>query len=132
MLRFTREIIAFRKRHPCLMQPRFLTGMKKEGTDITWHGLHLHQPLWGDPAGQILAFTLTELSPGEGHLHIMLNMGKEEQQLQLPLVPEHSWHLAIDTSLESPNDILTMPEQPAMAESSYHIQSHSIAVFESR
>lgn len=135
MLRFTREMIAFRKRHPALMQARFLTGRNREGqilADITWHGRHLHRPQWGDPSSQILAFTLAELEPGEGHLHVMMNMGKDEVSLQLPLIPERHWFRAIDTAEPPPRDILTLPEQRPVMEHSYPVQGHSIAVFESR
>jgi pullulanase/glycogen debranching enzyme len=49
MLRFVKEMIAFRKRHPSLMRKHFLTGKKKEKApfpDVTWHGIKLNEPLW--------------------------------------------------------------------------------------
>ena len=66
MLRFTREMIAFRRRHPCLMHTRFLTGEEREGhrfPDISWHGELLHRPPWDDPGSRLLVFTLGALEP---------------------------------------------------------------------
>lgn len=51
MLRFVRELIAFRRRHPCLARSLFFIGKPTSSRgipDIAWHGLRLNEPLWGD------------------------------------------------------------------------------------
>ena len=59
MLRFTRELIALRKRHPSLRPRRYVTGKAVNGfagmPDVRWHGANLDEPNWDDPDGVQLA-----------------------------------------------------------------------------
>jgi glycogen operon protein len=51
MLRFTRELIALRKRHASLIANRFFTGQPVPGRpipDVDWHGVRLGEPPWQD------------------------------------------------------------------------------------
>jgi glycogen operon protein len=135
MLTFTRELIAFRKRHPCLMHTRFLTGMGREGQwfpDISWHGRRLNQPLWDDPEAQLLACTLGALEPWEEDLHIILNMSADSLQLPLPGVPGRDWYRAIDTARPSPGDVLPAGRQTPLHGSACRVKARSIVVFEAR
>jgi glycogen operon protein len=103
MLAFTRSMIAFRRRHPTLRRNRFLTGHPEtiDGLpDITWHGLKLNEPRWGDPNSQVLAFTLAGVAPDEPHLHVILNMWKADVDFTLPAIAGHRWHRAVDTAAE--------------------------------
>jgi len=64
MLRFVKQMIALRKRHPSIMRRRFLTGGVIEGknmADVSWHGTEINKPLWNNPDARILAFTLAVL-----------------------------------------------------------------------
>ena len=134
-LRFVTKMIAFRKRHPSLMRRHFLTGKKEEGTsfpDVTWHGKRLGEPLWHDPNGQILAYTLGRQGREEGDLHIIFNMSDHGLEMPLPPLSGRAWHRAIDTGQPSPGDILDPADQPRAKESSYPVSSRSVAVFESR
>jgi glycogen operon protein len=136
MLRFTREMIAFRKRHPCVMHTRFLTGQEREGSwfpDISWHGEHLNQPLWDDPGAQVLACTLGALETWEEDLHIMLNMGEKALLMPLPAPPPgRNWFLAIDTAGESPADVVVPAHQQVLSRASSRVAARSIRVFEAR
>lgn len=135
MFRFVAEMIALRRRHPCLMRRRFLNGTKPEGArlpDISWHGRELHKPLWGDPEAQILAFTLGANGAEEEDLHVLLNMSEQALTIPLPPVEERLWHRALDTFLASPEDILRADQQTPMTDPHYPVQPRSIVVFESR
>ena len=135
MLRFVTKMIAFRKRHPCLMRKHFLTGKKKEKApfpDVTWHGTKLNEPLWHDPDAQILAYTLGRQREGEEDLHIVFNMSDHEVDMPLPPLSGRAWHRAIDTGQPSSGDIFEPSNQPRIKESFYRVSSHSVAVFESR
>jgi glycogen operon protein len=134
MLRFVTKMIAFRKRHPCLMRKHFLTGKKKEEPfpDVTWHGTKLNEPLWHDPGAQILAYTLGRQQEKEEDLHIVFNMSDREVEMDLPPLSGRAWHRAIDTAQPSPGDLFEPSDQPRMKESFYRVSSHSVAVFESR
>ena len=59
MLRFTRELIALRRRHACLTANRFFDGSPVPGRgipDIAWHGARLNEPAWHDGQGRFLQF----------------------------------------------------------------------------
>ena len=78
MLRFTRELIALRKRHPSLRRTRFLNG-HADGmrAEIQWYGESLEPPAWQDADARVLCFTLTGATPHEPALHVMINMALE-------------------------------------------------------
>ena len=136
ILRFVREMIAFRKRHPCLLYRRFLSGSSRSGrvvADITWHGVELDKPIWDDPDGQVLAFTLGATSNEEEDLHIMLNMSAQSIEMPLPTIRGRCWHCAIDTTAASPNDVIERRKQkPLDRDRQYTIQPRSVVVLECR
>jgi len=135
MLHFTRDMVAFRKRHACLKRRRFLSGKASEGcelTDISWHGLKLQQPLWHDPQAQLLAYTLAAIDPGEEELHIICNMSKQSHELELPVLSDRSWHLAINTAALTPNSILPPDKQVVLKNQHYAVPWRTVVVFESR
>ena len=135
MLRFTRQLIAFRRRHHCLMHTRFLTGEEREGQhfpDVTWHGELLHRPLWEDPQAQLLACTLGAVDPWEEDLFVILNMQTEEFLMSLPRVAEGDWYLAIDTAGQAPLDIIKRADQLVHKAPACTVQPRSIVVFERR
>ena len=135
MLRFTRLMIAFRKRHACLMHSRFLNGMEREGRwfpDVTWHNEHLSQPLWEDREAQMLACTLGAVDAWEEDLFVIMNMQARKLVMSLPRVAEGDWQLAIDTAGESPLDIIEPADQPLQTAPVYSVQPHSVVVFEHR
>jgi glycogen operon protein len=135
MLRFTRQMIAFRRRHACLMHTRFLSGQAREGylfPDISWHGPRLSQPDWDDPAAQLLAWTLGAVQAGEEDLFIVLNMKQDSLDMPLPALPEGHWYLAVDTALPSPQDIRVAHKQVLQTLPVYRLSPHSCVVFERR
>ena len=135
MLRFMTKMIAFRKRHTCLMRRHFLTGKKGEGAffpDVSWHGIRLNEPLWHDPNAQVLAYTLGRQTREEGDLHIVFNMSDYGVDMPLPPLSDGTWHRAIDTGQPSPADIFEPADQPRTKESSHPVEPHSVVVFESR
>ncbi len=135
MLRFTRELIAFRRRHPGLMRARFLTGRLSAVRgipDISWHGPALNAPDWDDPGAQALAFTLSAAEDKEEDLHVILNMSDSSVEMQVPEIPGRKWHCALDTGNPSPADIIAPVEQPLFRGNSYRISPRSVAVLESR
>jgi len=135
MLRFVTRMIAFRKRHPCLMRKHFLTGKKKGGApfpDVTWHGTKLNEPLWNNPDAQILAYTLGRQREEEEDLHIVFNMSDRGVEMPLPSLSGRTWHRAIDSGQPSPEDIFEPSDEPRIKELFYRVSSHSVVVFESR
>jgi isoamylase len=135
MLRFVKELIALRRRHPNLNRREFLSGEQVTGRgvpDIAWHGYRLDEPLWFDFSAQYLAYTLAGQSDGEEDLHVILNMSERTVEASLPEIPGRLWHLALDTSRMSPDDIMPSNQQKALESSSYQISGRTVAVFEAR
>ncbi len=129
MLAFTRRMIAFRRGNPVLSQPRFLRGERAAGAvlpDVSWHGVGLNQPRWSDFDSQQLAFTLGGRREDESSLHVMFNMGSDDVTFAVPIVPEITWNLAVDTA-RSP--WMFDHESDAVAvENSYAASSRSVVV----
>jgi isoamylase len=96
LLRFTRHLIALRKRHFAISREQFVTR-------VTWHGTKVGDPDW---TGQkrTLAFQLHG-TQGQPDFYVMLNAHWEWQRFQLPAAAR-PWHRLLDTHLESPNDIV--------------------------
>lgn len=135
MLRFTREMLAFRKRHACLKRRHFLKGIASEGRelpDVSGHGLELQQPLWHDPQAQLLAYSLAAADPDEEDLHIICNMSEHTHEVPLPPLPDRNWYLAIDTAALTPKDILPPDKQVVHKHQHYAVAWRSVVIFENR
>jgi glycogen operon protein len=129
MLRFTRELIALRKRHPSLRRPRFLNG-HSQGTpaEVQWYGETLAAPDWEDAGASVLCFTLAGVEPQEPALHVMINMARTERRLPLPDPLARSWRCIVDTTLVAPEDVV--PAGAAVPGRDYVLGPHGIAIFE--
>ena len=117
------------------MHNRFLKGTCDSGAafpDVTWHGIRLHEPAWGDPKTQVLAFTLGAVASDEEDLHIILNMSEEAMSFSLPDPVGRSWCCAVDTAKPSPDDIVDREKQTAVAGYAYRVTPHAVVVFERR
>ena len=136
MLFFVQQMIALRKRHASLMRRRFLTGECVPGRhipDIQWHGVSLGAPQWLDPESQVLAFTLAAVDDeAEADLHVILNMSGNELNMQIPIIENRKWYLAINTALNSTLGIIKPEKQSPRGDNNYFVQARSVVVFEGR
>jgi len=135
MLRFTRELIAVRRRHACLTANRFFDGKPVPGrglADIAWHGAHLDEPPWHDGQSRFLSFTIAGLAAEEEDLHVILNMSDHAVDAALPTIPGRSWHLALDTAQPPPTDIVARAQQRPQAATPYRANARSVVVLEAR
>jgi isoamylase len=133
MLRFWKEMIAFRLRTPAVHRIRFFTGEVNERglPDIAWHGTELEPPNWNDGGARVLAFTLGGFD-GDPDVHVMSNMWWEPLSMAVPPVKGRAWFRAIDTSLPSPGDIAAPGTEPPVAEPRYTVQGRSVVVLISK
>jgi isoamylase len=129
VLRFVQRMIAFRKAHPSLSQPHFYRGeVNNRGVvDITWHGTKLGSPGFGDPQGRVLACTIAGFGRPPD-LHVMMNMFWEPLDFDVPVDPQRTWHVAIDTFVASPHDIATDDPGRRLHRLSCTVQARSIVV----
>jgi len=133
MLRFTRGLIALRKRHPSLRRRHFLSGdstRRGGGPDICWYSPELAEPGWDDPEARELAFTLSGRVPGEPALHIMLNMAEAARIFQLPELPGGRWRLVVDTAAEPPEDLPETQGQGPLQSGQLRVGGRSVVVLE--
>jgi isoamylase len=102
--------------------------------EIEWHGVRLGSPDWADNSHSI-AFTLRV---GRGRLpfwlHIMFNAYWEPLNFEVPPAPAAAlagWQRWIDTSLESPEDIIehimTDSGAPRVSGPQYRVAPRSVA-----
>ena len=135
MLRFTKELIALRRRHSCLTANRFFDGKPVPGRnlpDIAWHGVRLNEPGWSDAQARFLAFTIAGLAKDEEDLHVLCNMSEYALDAAIPAVPARRWHVALDTSRRSPEDISPPQLQKLHVGAHYRAVARSVVVLEGR
>jgi len=106
IFRFARGMIAFRRAHPVLSKERFYSD-----AEIHWFGPHGGSPNWSDPKEKQFACLIYE--EDQHSICLMFNAGTDAVEFGLPPAPPGSqWHLAVDTSRESPQDLLAHSEEP--------------------
>jgi isoamylase len=103
--------------------------------EIDWHGVRLGRPDWSD-ASHSLALTVR---PRQRQiplwLHVMFNAYWEALDFELPLAPEAAvagWQRWIDTSLQSPEDIMDAAAAPTVSGIQYRVAPRSVVALFSR
>jgi len=93
-----------------------------------WHGVEHLKPDWS-PQSRALAFG-AEMRRERLELHVMMNAYWEPLDFELPPVPaSEPWRRWIDTTLDSPNDIVPWKTATAVADGGrYHVGSRSVVV----
>jgi glycogen operon protein len=127
--RFVCELIHFHQ-DSTIFRDRTFWG-DPGATKITWHGVQLANPEWGDDS-HTLAYELQHPSSGE-HLHVMLSAYWEPLEFELPPTAQgRQWHRLVDTSLEAPLDF-SNPSVPLDANAQkYACQPRSSVVLVSK
>jgi isoamylase len=129
MLRFTRELVQLRKRHPSLRRARFLNGKSVDkSAEVHWYGESLEPPDWQDPRACVLCFMLPGVVPQEPALHVMINMASTARHLPLPDAASRNWRRIADTTFIAPDDIV--PAGVPVRGARYVLGPHGIAIFE--
>jgi len=123
LLRFTKELIGFLKRHPTLRRQNFYSQVssKNKPPAITWLGTDNKPPDWG---GQALHLAVlingestkkSEQSHQEHDFFIMFNANTENKVFQIPASPNGGeWKIAIRTQNPSPTDIYPLGNEPIL------------------
>ncbi|MBK8240507.1 MAG: glycogen debranching protein GlgX [Deltaproteobacteria bacterium] len=132
--RFTRELIAFRRRHPSLRRTRYLQGddgdVPSDGagtTRVRWHGVEPDRPDWSFGC-RTLAFTLVA-HDDDDPLHVIINAHDDAVRFRLPSPGgSRRWRVAIDTARPSPEDIVDTSRHCAIAPAVLQLAARSVVV----
>ncbi len=108
-LRFAREMIHLRRRHPTLRRRKFL-----DKGDVIWHGLETYQPDFSAKA-LTLALTLDGQRTGrepDRDFYLAFNAASDARGFAIPPSPQHKrWRRVVDTSLAPPLEIVANEEE---------------------
>jgi glycogen operon protein len=134
-LRFVRELIALRKRHPALRRRSFFRGRGPAGQnqpDITWHGVEPHEPDFTGMS-RTLAFSIDGSQTGrepDRDFYMVCNAWRKALSFRIPTAASgRPWRRLIDTALASPLDIVSDDAGPRVpAWSAYTVAPHSAMV----
>lgn len=94
-----------------------------------WHGVKLGQPDWS-PQSHSVAVS-AELKRERRLFYMILNTYWEPLEFELPPVDNgsaHPWRRWIDTTLDSPHDIVTWESAPSVPGNTYRAESRSVVV----
>ena len=120
-------MIAFRRAHPILSKEDFYTD-----AEIHWFGPHGGLPNWTEPKEKQFACLIHE--DEQTAFWLMFNAGADSVSFDLPPVPPGArWHLAADTSRETPQDLFAAGDEPLWEDpQTYHMSSRSSAILLAR
>jgi len=128
LFRFTREMVAFRKRNRVLRTQEFYTDQ-----DISWFGPSGKPPKWSD-ADRTLGCMIHAQRFAEGvrghALCILFNAESVEVRFKLLSPPGgERWHIAVDTANPSPYDIREPGQEELSARpDAYRMQPRSMVI----
>ena len=125
LVRFTRELIALRKKHAVFTRTDFFKDNYEKGSageqDITWYNVNAKTPDW-TKMDRFLAFKLSGgksavLKNEDNDFYIAANMDRFDLTVTLPNPPAgKKWYLVCDTSFASPEDIQVDGEEDELKE----------------
>jgi len=125
--RFTQEMIAFRKRHPVLCRMEFYRD-----DETRWLGPHGATPRWDDSSARALGLQVQE--DDGAALLLLFNASGRTINFAVPTPPGgRTWHRAIDTRHEAPEDFFTAGHEERLdGISSYRMGPQSTVVLVGR
>ncbi len=129
MVEFFRKTIAFTRRFPVLQCRKFRLGedLDADGIpDLTWFGPDRGAPAWSDANARTLCYQLDADEDGAeldvDRLFFIFNGHFDSQWVDLPPLPAgRAWCRAIDTSLESGQDVMDAGEEIALSPGDHYI-----------
>jgi glycogen operon protein len=117
LLRFTRMLVALRKRHFALDREQFVNR-------VSWHGTAVGEPDWTGQS-RTLAFQLH----GQPNLYVLFNAHWDWQKFALPLHDgRRSWRRLVDTNLPVPDDVVEESDAVALCPADHYLAAPRSAV----
>ena len=123
IFRFTRGMIAFRKRNEVLRDVKFYTEH-----DVSWYGPDAEPQDWAHP-GRSLACMIY----GKDELYLIFHADFTERSFALPAAPKgKTWCCAVDTSRREPHDICPAGGERPLAENVFAVAKRSMVILVAR
>jgi glycogen operon protein len=120
IFRFVKLMISFRKAHPTICRSRFWRE------EIRWRGVGSTTDL--SYHSQSLAYYLNGRSQQDDDLYVMINAYTEPLSFTIFDGLQKPWHRIVDTSFESPEDVLEPGNEVTVIGSKYRVKPRSIVV----
>src|SRR5262249_28488754 len=93
----------------------------------TWHGVNLFQPDWGEGSHSVALEA--ELKKENQRIYLILNAYWEPLTFALPMQQGgKAWRRWIDTSLDSPQDIVPWQTAPTVPGNTYRVGARSVVM----
>ena len=133
--RFTREVIALRKRNPIFYRSHFFSGDTGASRDIQWFSPRCGVVDWQDGGNALMC--LIHGYPGlvsdvytYNDALLMFNSSPEDIYFKLPPAPyKKVWRITLDTAILPPFDINAPGDEPRPpTQSTYRVQKESMVV----
>ncbi len=126
-LRFVKEMIALRRRHPALRRRTF-----PRGGEVVWHGVEPFKPDFSADS-RSLALVLDGSRTGrepDRDFYMVFNAWREVLHFRVPPAPQgRPWRRRVDTALSSPLDVVGPNEGPVIdAGTTYPVVAFSLVV----
>jgi glycogen operon protein len=141
LLRFFQHIIAFRRAHPVLRNRYHLSQSDYVGSgypDISWHGTQAWMADWS-ASSTALAFMLCGKHARGGqvqddYIYVAMNTYSDALWFNIPQLPAGmQWHLSVNTSMPSPQDIWALGDEPVLEEQqNILLGNHSVVILVGR
>ncbi len=132
IFRFCKHMIHFRCSHPTLHSREYIPGQpENEQLQITWHGVKPNESDWGHYSHSI-AFMLDGYQ-GDSDIYVAINAYWQSLIFELPsLAANKRWFRVVDTSKDTPNDILEEGKEDLIVASRYRVASRAVVVLISK
>jgi isoamylase len=129
LVRFAREMIAFRARHPVLRQEKFYTA-----EEISFFAPDGSLPDWDGPGGFLGCLVIPpggEAEVMDTLICLLFNATPVAAEFTLPDLPDGStWFEVLNTFMDSPQDIRNPgSEPPVKSKEPYAVKERSLCVF---
>ena len=137
VLRFTKLIIAFRKRHGFVRRWRYLTDDQAETPllrNITWHGIKPLAPDFGG-GSRFIAWVLEAFESSQRSdlpVYVGTNTFWEPLTIELPECKDRRWYRVVDTALPVGEDIVSEEEAFFLPEKTYLIRPRTTIILVAR
>ena len=132
--RYFKLLIEFRKNHPSLRRTQFQVEKINNRPAMSWHGFKVNRPDWSESSKSLAVHYAANPKTSDCDLYLMFNADASGHSFALPkLPPMKMWYRVLNTSYESPDDILqTGFEADLKTQKNYRLAPYTVAALISK